>query len=883
MKRHSFVAILSLLFIGISCQMEEIDPTIQNELEITAHSEIVATKTQMAEETVLDEPVSMLWTPKDEIGVYGDACYNLRFVSELKTPARDGKFKGIAFGYPEYAYYPYNADAGNDYQQISVIIPESQSYSGLESLAEGDIKYGRRYAVDGNNLDFQFASATAMLRFSVDLSGLDGIEADENAYMLWMTASDGSASRNIVGKFKLNAETGVLTGDDAASQLNLSFGELKKVGDGSFMSFALVAPEIKAGDSVEITVRTDRHSVTYATLAKCDFLKGNCYDMPLKFSELPSDKVTVTANASTPGASAIKNIYFLPSLNSPAILDNAVYYDSSSKTTKVKASSGVKVSADAEGNLVKVIPYLYDFKLIPTLEMEDASAKYFVTVNGREVQSGKTTVDFTHDVLFAVKNLSTNEVCEQLVSIRNTGLPVVVANLNYTGAGGSTFAGITLPPKDSEFAEDHEIAIYNPDGTVSLEKMNCGMRLRGNFSASFPKKAIALKLASKKKVLGMPKHKRWCLLANWFDKTLIRNAFTYGLAENVAAVPSENGPGIGWQPHGKFVELVLNGKYVGNYYLCEQIKMDENRVNMPGFPEYETRQSDYAKSPETAEAPSYANCGYLLEFDNQDDAPDDHCYVTPPYQIKIWSKNDYDEIGLQTVWSPLKQDLGTLVANLSKLTSSSSKTQAELSAIEYVRSHIDYDSAADFMLICELAMNHDYCHPKSVYLRKAGAAGKLVYGPVWDFDVYTYPHMIRYKSYKTITEVTSWVTFRKSIDKWQWETLNYGDNTDKFWWYAKLLREQGFVDAMKDRWSKIKSVLPPASKIDEIAGELVVSAEFDGAMWPQTNSDIGMKNGDEWMTYEDAIESMKIYYNARVAAMDGMVDRLTVKSCTRDW
>lgn len=35
-----------------------------------------------------------------------------------------------------------------------------------------------------------------------------------------------------------------------------------------------------------------------------------------------------------------------------------------------------------------------------------------------------------------------------------------------------------------------------------------------------------------------------------------------------------------WAPRGKFVELFLNGNFLGNYYLCEQIKVDKNRVNI---------------------------------------------------------------------------------------------------------------------------------------------------------------------------------------------------------------------------------------------------------------------------------------------------------------
>ena len=68
----------------------------------------------------------------------------------------------------------------------------------------------------------------------------------------------------------------------------------------------------------------------------------------------------------------------------------------------------------------------------------------------------------------------------------------------------------------------------------------------------------------------MPKHKRWVLLANWMDRTLLRNDVAFEMARRV----------MDWAPRGQFVELYLNGVHQGNYYLCEQIKVDKNRVNI---------------------------------------------------------------------------------------------------------------------------------------------------------------------------------------------------------------------------------------------------------------------------------------------------------------
>jgi hypothetical protein len=75
--------------------------------------------------------------------------------------------------------------------------------------------------------------------------------------------------------------------------------------------------------------------------------------------------------------------------------------------------------------------------------------------------------------------------------------------------------------------------VYNADGTPAITDKNgatlseplfSGTRLRGNVTQQMPKKSFAVKLDKKSGVLDMKPHKRWVLLANWKDRTLMRNA-----------------------------------------------------------------------------------------------------------------------------------------------------------------------------------------------------------------------------------------------------------------------------------------------------------------------------------------------------------------------
>ena len=76
----------------------------------------------------------------------------------------------------------------------------------------------------------------------------------------------------------------------------------------------------------------------------------------------------------------------------------------------------------------------------------------------------------------------------------------------------------------------------------------------------------------------MAKSKRWALLANYGDRTLMRNRIV-----NEIAQCTDLTTGMGWSPMGEFVELVLNGEHQGNYYLSEQVRVESNRLDIDEY------------------------------------------------------------------------------------------------------------------------------------------------------------------------------------------------------------------------------------------------------------------------------------------------------------
>ena len=96
------------------------------------------------------------------------------------------------------------------------------------------------------------------------------------------------------------------------------------------------------------------------------------------------------------------------------------------------------------------------------------------------------------------------------------------------------------------------------------------VRLRGNASKDFPKKPYHIRFNHKQRVLGSPaKAKRWTLINNYGDKSLMRNILAFDLSRRLE---------LQYTPFIRAVDVVMNGDYKGCYQLCDQIEVHKNRV-----------------------------------------------------------------------------------------------------------------------------------------------------------------------------------------------------------------------------------------------------------------------------------------------------------------
>lgn len=144
---------------------------------------------------------------------------------------------------------------------------------------------------------------------------------------------------------------------------------------------------------------------------------------------------------------------------------------------------------------------------------------------------------------------------------RRQNIPVV----RITTAGGAGIYDKTNYVRGTISVSDPE----NLYSDVTDFSAPMGIRGRGNSTWDWPKKPWKVKLDEKAEILGMPADKEWALLANYSDRTLLRNIVAMKLSEIC---------GFSWTPRMRSVEVYLNGEYQGVYTLCEHKKVSSDRV-----------------------------------------------------------------------------------------------------------------------------------------------------------------------------------------------------------------------------------------------------------------------------------------------------------------
>lgn len=366
-----------------------------------------------------------------------------------------------------------------------------------------------------------------------------------------------------------------------------------------------------------------------------------------------------------------------------------------------------------------------------------------------------------------------------------------------------------VEPFDKETEIPSQLTIISDDGTKLLSETG-STRERGNFSRTFPKRPYRIKFDAKQNVLDAPaKAKKWTLINNYGDKTLMRNLLAFHLSR-ILEMP--------YTPYGTAVDVFLNGEYKGCYQLCDQIQVHKKRVNITEM------------TPEDNSGEALTG-GYLIEVDAYAD------------QEVSWFTSDY--YTRVTIKSPDEDEITTQQKNY--IRNHYSKMEKNW------RTYLDTDTYLRHFLVGEMSGNTDTYW--SVYMYKQRGDDKIYTGPVWDFDLAfendnrTYP----------INNHSQWVFQYGSYEGYMRTLTNniINDSNAK----AKLI---SIWDKARHNGLDEESLL---AYVDDLSQQLNRSQELNFTRWPIMNEYIH-QNPVIWGSYQAEVNNVKNYIKDRIAWID---------------
>jgi hypothetical protein len=230
--------------------------------------------------------------------------------------------------------------------------------------------------------------------------------------------------------------------------------------------------------------------------------------------------------------------------------------------------------------------------------------------------------------------------------------------------------------------EVYQPASLNLDGDKPFSG-DIEIRGRGNTTWGFPKKPFKIKLEEKIGLLNALPAKKWVLLANYLDPSLMQNAVAMKIG-HLLQMPFTNTI----EP----IELWLNNEYMGNYMLTEQVEAKKNRVD----------------------------ASVLLSLDTGIE-PDENHFKSNFYKLPVIIKHP-EEINDPRL-DAIEQDFNELEERINS---------SDFPDNNYLEL-FDGEQMAKYLIVYTLTCNEEINHPKSTYIHKK-KVGKFTMGPIWDFD-----------------------------------------------------------------------------------------------------------------------------------------------------
>lgn len=374
----------------------------------------------------------------------------------------------------------------------------------------------------------------------------------------------------------------------------------------------------------------------------------------------------------------------------------------------------------------------------------------------------------------------------------DTGLPVVYIETENQS------------PVDTKDTYVNANMMIKANGKIVTEN-SLRIRGRGNATWTYPKKPYRLKLDKKAGILGMQENKNWVLLANYCDKTLLRTSIALKLSRLLH---------FPFTADDRFVEVVLNGEYVGNYQLVESIRQGSDRVDIPKSGYLFEKDGYYLQEPNYF----VSSFGYGYSFKNPD--PKDELTTSQWEYIKGYM-DEFESVLSSSIYND---------------------------PINGYAKYIDVPSFVRWFVFQNILANID----TNVYLTKDDMGdSKVKMGPVWDFE-----WSIGIGWYEGPRP--------RPENYYVWNSNNF--------YYNRLLLDPLFKSKVKEMWQTINITEEIIAFIDETAGLLQKSQELNFRRWDIMNERISV-GGIPMGSYENEVECDRQFFIKHMNWLNGEISK----------
>jgi hypothetical protein len=388
--------------------------------------------------------------------------------------------------------------------------------------------------------------------------------------------------------------------------------------------------------------------------------------------------------------------------------------------------------------------------LIPEFTIKGAS----VTVNGEKQQSGSTPNNFTNPLTYTIVGEDAR-LKNFIVKFVDNAVPALYINTEGT------------PILSKEVYVPGTIKTVSDFNTSSA---NLLMEIKGHGNSTW---GDMPKLDKKVSILGMPATKSWILLANYADKSLIRNELAFGLSRSIGRASTVD---------SRYVELYFNGEYRGNYQLVQQIK--------EGLMPIENQEKTSTTLPDISG-------GYLIEQDLfLGDPVNFRTAKNMPFVVKYPDEdiNQQQRDYIKSHFQKLEDAL--FAANFTD-------------PVNGYRKYFDVDSYVDYYIVNEVIGNPDAF--RSTYLFKKRNDDKIYTGPIWDFD----------KAANNDNRLGDQVNGLMLTSAFEPKI-----------WIKRMMEDPAFRQKIRSRWNELKNKINQVpNAIDPLAKKLAYSQVYNFNKW----------------------------------------------------